>query len=115
MFSSSRSSSPILSQKPVKKRKPGKEKHPKSKPAVEHTADGKNEGNSAHAHWEYKPPDGFVLLDHANADSDDFDWDALKEDEDLELWILRVPEGVSSVFNAMSKLLKPPPRSNQNT
>ncbi|KLO19636.1 hypothetical protein SCHPADRAFT_935136 [Schizopora paradoxa] len=41
-----------------------------------------------------RPPPGSVLL-LDTIDSETFDYDALKEDDDLELWIIRVPDGIS--------------------
>lgn len=54
---------------------------------------GRNEG--VDTTWAYQPPDGTVVLDTSQVD-EDFDWDSLK-DESKELWIVRVPEGVSLV------------------
>ena len=55
---------------------------------------GKNEGHDPN--WAYKPPDGMVVMDTPQVD-DDFDWDSLNNDENKELWIVRVPEGVSLI------------------
>ncbi|KAH7928156.1 hypothetical protein BV22DRAFT_1083499 [Leucogyrophana mollusca] len=60
-------------------------------PAVVVTEHGKNEGENPH--WAYKPPEGAVLLDHT-IDRDDFEWDTIKKDEDLELWVVRVPDSL---------------------
>ncbi len=38
----------------------------------------------------YRPPPGSILLSDA-IESEVFDYDTLKEDDDLELWIIRVP------------------------
>jgi len=43
---------------------------------------------------EYHPPPGSVLLTEV-VESEVFDYDALKEDDDLELWVIRVPDGIS--------------------
>ena len=43
----------------------------------------------------YQPPQGAVLID-ADVDTTDFDWDELKNNEDLELWVMRMPENVRS-------------------
>lgn len=41
----------------------------------------------------YAPPPQFTLLNTIQTDAD-FDWDAVEKDDDLELWLIRVPEGV---------------------
>ncbi|KAG1736928.1 uncharacterized protein EDB91DRAFT_1055328 [Suillus paluster] len=62
----------------------------KSKPQpVTVTDHGKNEGENPH--WAYKPPPGTELFDHSFA-NETFDWDSIKKDDDLELWLIRVPE-----------------------
>lgn len=43
--------------------------------------------------WDYKPPKGAVLANH-DVDAEEFDYDALKGDENLELWLIRVPNAV---------------------
>ena len=43
----------------------------------------------------YQPPKGAVLANHADVDAGVFDYDALKGDDNLELWIVRVPNAVS--------------------
>lgn len=70
-----------------------KKKSKVAQPTVVATPHDKNEGTNPD--WAYKPPEGAKLLD-APEDTDDFDWDALEDDEDIELWIMRVPEGVRS-------------------
>ena len=42
---------------------------------------------------QYQPPQGSVLLTEF-IESPEFDYDTLKNDEDLELWVIRVPENV---------------------
>ena len=43
----------------------------------------------------YEPPPGAVLIDTANdGNVDEFDWDELKNNEDLELWVMRIPNTV---------------------
>ena len=54
---------------------------------------GKNEGDDPD--WAYEPPAGAVLLDHA-VDVGPFEWDALKDDKDTEIWLIRVPDSVRS-------------------
>ncbi|KAL0070384.1 hypothetical protein AAF712_002215 [Marasmius tenuissimus] len=43
--------------------------------------------------WAYAPPPTFKLVKDVH-DSEDWDWEALNEDKGLELWLIRVPEGV---------------------
>ncbi|KZT74032.1 hypothetical protein DAEQUDRAFT_285788 [Daedalea quercina L-15889] len=57
------------------------------------TPHGKNEGTDP-SH-EYQPPPGAVQMDHlVDSGFGDFDWDALKDNEELELWVVRVPQGL---------------------
>lgn len=48
--------------------------------------------------WEYKPPAKFTSV-HDTKDLDfefgEFDWDEVKKEEGVELWLVRVPESVS--------------------
>ncbi|TFY60231.1 hypothetical protein EVJ58_g5287 [Rhodofomes roseus] len=88
--SSSSSESEVVQQtkKPTSKATKMKVTEP-SRPAT--SSHGKNEGTDPnHA---YQPPPGAVPVDHS-VDSGDFDWDAIKDDEDLELWVVRVPQGL---------------------
>ncbi|KAF9019761.1 hypothetical protein BDZ89DRAFT_1072784 [Hymenopellis radicata] len=82
--SSSRSSSPASDAAPVKSKSEkakGKKKD-----------DGpKNEGDDQN--WAYQPPDGAVALDNPK-NASLFDWDALEEDEDLDIWLIRVPDSI---------------------
>ncbi|KAH7905190.1 hypothetical protein BJ138DRAFT_1165247 [Hygrophoropsis aurantiaca] len=61
--------------------------------AVVVTEHGKNEGDNPH--WAYKPPEGAVIFDHT-VEGDDFEWDAIKNDNDLELWLVRVPDTIKA-------------------
>ena len=88
---SSSSPEPEVSLKQVQKLKEKSKK--KDKSVVVQTPHGKNEGTNPD--WAYKPPEGSVLVD--GEIDEDFDWDSLKDNEDLELWIVRVPEGVRAV------------------
>lgn len=81
-----------MSKKSQKKSKEKSKAKGSGQPSVVITPHGKNEGTNTD--WAYKVPDGATL---AQLEVDeDFDWDSLKDDEDLELWIVRVPEGVST-------------------
>jgi hypothetical protein len=54
----------------------------------------KDEGAS-NTNRAYMPPEGTVLTGD-DAEFGEFDYDAVKADEDAELWLVRVPDGVSS-------------------
>ncbi|KAI1791508.1 hypothetical protein LXA43DRAFT_418798 [Ganoderma leucocontextum] len=76
------------------KAKKSKEKSKKVKiahPAAEPEKHGRNEGEDASL--PYKPPEGYVLMKHG-AEETEFDWDAINNDDNLELWVLRVPDGL---------------------
>ncbi|KAG0692385.1 hypothetical protein DFH29DRAFT_985796 [Suillus ampliporus] len=67
-------------------------KKSKSQP-VTVTDHGKNEGENPH--WAYQPPPGAKLFDHS-FENETFDWDSVKKDGDLELWLIRVPDSIKS-------------------
>jgi len=56
---------------------------------------GKSEGENPD--WDYVPPEGMILVDH-DIDGGDFDWDAVNNDEDYELWLVRAPEGLRTKY-----------------
>ncbi|KAG6853096.1 hypothetical protein C0991_006899 [Blastosporella zonata] len=56
---------------------------------------GKNEGPDPT--WKYKPPAGVTLLQDV-ADSEDFDWDAVAGDDDIELCLIRMPESIKPKY-----------------
>ena len=89
------SGGPSPSPEPIKQKKKSKDKSKKKLKSsdVIITEHGKDEGTNPH--WDYVPPEGTILLDH-DVDSGEFDWDAVKNDEDVELWLLRIPDGVST-------------------
>ncbi|PIL26681.1 hypothetical protein GSI_11257 [Ganoderma sinense ZZ0214-1] len=76
------------------KAKKSKFKTKKSK-HVHHAAEpekhGRNEGEDASL--AYKPPEGYVLMKHT-AEETAFDWDAINNDDNLELWVVRIPDGL---------------------
>ncbi|EPQ50615.1 hypothetical protein GLOTRDRAFT_118288 [Gloeophyllum trabeum ATCC 11539] len=55
----------------------------------------RNEGENPH--WAYRPPDGAVEIEY-DSDLGEFDWDAVKSDENLELWVIRVPDGLKTKY-----------------
>ncbi|KAG2040279.1 hypothetical protein BDR03DRAFT_915936 [Suillus americanus] len=65
-------------------------KKSKSQP-VSVTDNSKNEGENPH--WAYKPPPGYKLFDHA-FETETFDWDSVQKDDDLEIWLIRIPDSV---------------------
>ena len=73
-------------------KKKSSKKKAKSTPVVP-TDHGKNEGDDPH--WAYEPPEGAQLLDHS-IDAGEFEWDAIKNDQDTEIWLIRVPDSVRS-------------------
>ncbi|KAH8100291.1 DNA-directed RNA polymerase I subunit RPA34.5-domain-containing protein [Cristinia sonorae] len=78
----------------------------KEKRATEVTSEPRNEGTNPK--WNYEPPKGAVLANH-DVDPEEFDYDALKGDDNLELWIIRVPKGVKPKH--LEKLKVDPPSS----
>lgn len=71
-----------------------KSKNKGKKSAATKTPSGKNEGIDPH--WAYKPPPGVVLVEEdVDVDAGEFDWDAINNDDDLDLCLIRVPESVS--------------------
>ena len=60
--------------------------------------DGKGKNEGPDPNWEYKPPIGVTLLEDTT-DAGEFDWDALANDNDTELWLIRVPESVRIFFS----------------
>lgn len=88
---SSSSDSDIPTTLTQNKLKDGQNKSKVAKRTAIATTSGKNEG--VDPDWAYKPPAGAVLA-AASEDVGDFDWDALEDNDDIELWVMRVPEGV---------------------
>jgi hypothetical protein len=86
------SASPSPAPEPIKQKKKSKDKSKKKagNPDVIITGQGKDEGTNP-----YVPPEGTILLEH-DVDSGEFDWDAVKNEDDIELWLVRVPEGVGT-------------------
>ena len=97
-MSSSRASSsspePEIVSTKTKKSKDKSKKVKHAHPAAEPDKHGRNEGEDASL--AYKPPEGYVLMKHS-AEETEFDWDAINNNDNLELWVVRVPDGVSPV------------------
>ncbi len=66
----------------------------KQQPSVVVTPHGKNEGTNQD--WAFQVPPGATLI-NTSKEADEFDWDTLESNEDLELWVIRVPEGVRAI------------------
>ncbi|KAK0474837.1 DNA-directed RNA polymerase I subunit RPA34.5-domain-containing protein [Armillaria novae-zelandiae] len=92
---SSSASSPSSSPPPEPVAKKGNKKS-KAKGTTQVQVDehGKNEGTDPD--WAYQPPDGTVLQE--NPDSGEFDWDSQNDDDELELWLIRVPEKMKTKY-----------------
>ncbi len=57
----------------------------------------KNEG--VDQSWAFQPPEGTKHISTtAGVDNGEFDWDAVEQDEDAELWVLRVPDNVRRIL-----------------
>ncbi|KAJ8508169.1 hypothetical protein ONZ45_g9529 [Pleurotus djamor] len=96
MSSSSSSSSRSPSPEPVVK----KSKKPNG------PSSSKDEGNSP-----FQPPPKAVLLDHTDFNDDDFDWDAVAANDDCEVWLIRIPDGVKPKYLENLKIELPPTTS----
>ncbi|GLB35591.1 putative DNA-directed RNA polymerase I subunit RPA34.5 [Lyophyllum shimeji] len=66
---------------------------------------GKNEG--VDPNWAYKPPAGATLVQNVG-DAGEFDWDTIANDDDLELWLIRVPESVKPKYLESMTIQVPP-------
>ncbi|KIK24459.1 hypothetical protein PISMIDRAFT_678331 [Pisolithus microcarpus 441] len=76
------------------KKKDKSSKKKKTKPTPVTIAElGKNEGDNPH--WAYKPPPGAILVDHS-VDPGPFEWDTVRNNDDLELWLIRVPDSIKA-------------------
>ncbi|KAK7438447.1 hypothetical protein VKT23_018059 [Stygiomarasmius scandens] len=71
-------------------------KKSKEKSKAKASTNGKEEGTDPS--WPYQPPEGMSLLEDLGSSAEGFDWETLKEDKDLELWLIRVPEGVKPKY-----------------
>lgn len=100
---SSSSSSSSVTPPPTIPISSNKKKSAKDKPKkASAPADaGKNEG--ADLNWAYVPPADTVRIGDEDVDADEFDWETLKNDNDLELWLIRVPESVSQPAARISR------------
>ncbi|KAI0781487.1 hypothetical protein BD413DRAFT_505733 [Trametes elegans] len=97
--SSSPEPEPILEQLKKSKSKQKKSKEAQAASAVD--LHGKNEGRNPN--WDYTPPGGFKAV-NLKVDHGPFDWDSVKDDDNLELWVARVPEGLKGKYLQEAKL-----------
>lgn len=97
--SSSRTPSPAPTLKASKKSN-SKDKG-KHKSTAQISGHGKNEG--VNPTWAYKPPADFEDLKNTS-DAGDFDWDMVEDNEDVELWLIRVPESVCNSDHSFALL-----------
>ncbi|KAI0648400.1 hypothetical protein C8Q79DRAFT_955302 [Trametes meyenii] len=104
-MSSSRSSSTSPEPVPVRqKAKKSKETQKTTKEAQAASAvdqHGKSEGRNPN--WDYTPPEGYKAM-NLKVDDRTFDWDSIKDDDDLELWVVRVPDGLKTKYLQDAKL-----------
>jgi hypothetical protein len=61
----------------------------------------------------FEPPPGSVLMDGPDDEADaaeagEFDWDSVRDDDDIELWLIRVPNSVRLFVNLSLSFLFPP-------
>jgi hypothetical protein len=66
----------------------------KGKKKATSPAEPRNEGIDQ-SNWDYKPPKGAVLIDCEEEDAGQFDWDAVKNNEEVELCLIRIPKSVT--------------------
>ncbi|KAJ7491038.1 hypothetical protein FB451DRAFT_1124651 [Mycena latifolia] len=99
---SSSSSSGSASPEPeIRSAKKGKSKAAVHAKSTSQTTKARDEGDDPH--WAYTPPHKSTRLE-ASADVGDFDWDALSGNPDLELWLVRIPEGVKPKYLETAQL-----------
>ncbi|THV06913.1 hypothetical protein K435DRAFT_960164 [Dendrothele bispora CBS 962.96] len=84
----------------------------KEKSKAKASKDGKAEGTDPT--WPFQPPENMSLLEDLGNSPEEFDWETLEEDEDLELWLIRVPEGVKPKY-LENLTLKVPSSSSKTT
>jgi hypothetical protein len=71
---------------------PTKPKKSKTKTKGKASETGKNEG--VDLNWAYAPPPDRECITEDDVDAAEFDWETIKNDDDLELWLIRVPDAV---------------------
>ncbi|KAH9857526.1 hypothetical protein C2E23DRAFT_865355 [Lenzites betulinus] len=101
--SGSSSSSPEpASLREISKKSTGKKKTTKEAQAASAVdPHGKDEGKNPN--WDYKPPEGYKPM-NLKVDDSPFDWDTIKDDDNLELWVVRVPDSLKPKYLQEAKL-----------
>lgn len=81
-----------------------KNKSKKSIPLISEpptSASGNSQGRDPN--WAFQPPPGLTAIT-TNEDNGEFDWDAVKNDENTDIWLIRVPHNVR-FFSSSSTLI----------
>ena len=73
---------------------PKKKKNTKDKGKNPSLAQDQGKKEGINPNWDFTPPPGAVLLEPEDVDADEFDWDKINDDDDLELCLIRVPDSV---------------------
>src|ERR1700733_2516744 len=92
---SSSSSSPEPNVIPIKNKSKSK-KRKKAKDPQPEEIESENSQNSEDPHWAYEPPEDAVLI-NCDGEFGGFEWDTINRDKDMELWLIRIPNGMSYV------------------
>ncbi|XP_006458667.1 hypothetical protein AGABI2DRAFT_176923 [Agaricus bisporus var. bisporus H97] len=82
----------VASSSKSKKSKSHKSSHKTAATTRVEEPSARNEGRDIN--WGYQPPAEAEPIDSTNEDYGEFDWDAVQEDEDVEVWVIRVPESI---------------------
>lgn len=95
MSTSGSSRSPTPQILPKKKKSGAKDKGKQKAALVPARSEGVD------PHWTYAPPSGSVLVDNTETDAGGFDWDAVNDNDDVELWLIRIPDAVCGTFKLL--------------
>ncbi|KAF5374578.1 hypothetical protein D9757_010162 [Collybiopsis confluens] len=73
----------------------------------------KAKGEERDPTWAFRPPEGMsIVQDVENEDNDnEWDWDAFNQNEELELWLIRVPNGIKPKHLENLSIDLPPSKS----
>ncbi|KIY46443.1 hypothetical protein FISHEDRAFT_66462 [Fistulina hepatica ATCC 64428] len=109
---SSRQSSPSTSSPPKQKSKQSASNERRLETDRDSTVQIlRNEGDDPN--WAYVPPSWASPIDNTSVDVGDFDWSSVNKNDNAELWLIRIPEGVKPhVLEAKTIRL---PNSHQST
>ncbi|KIK64300.1 hypothetical protein GYMLUDRAFT_410975 [Collybiopsis luxurians FD-317 M1] len=81
-----RSPTSITKSKPSSKSK-GKEK-------TKAAADATKKSSEEDPAWAFQPPEGMSVIEDVEDNGEEWDWDAFRKNDELELWLIRVPNGI---------------------